>query len=308
MKRIKLLLAIVLSSVFFTSCVVDEVFNDNYGYNGGISLNELVNSYDLWYVDIHATTGRGEVPYMERAFTLSFHNGTMYANNNIVDIGLTGNGFGIDVGRFYAIDDVLETTHDLDGVNDFRVVQLSANEIRLDYIGSSLSYYLIGYQKNQFDYNKLFYDNIEYFLQEFEAWERTDIQDGVANEFDNEKFLQFTPENNTTFYSSHDNLGTHFEDIRWDFVGSYIIENVRNVDNLKYLTLNYDNGDTEEFDLTVIDDDNIKLLHVATGTKYFFTGRGFIQILRGGEKSDKAPVRNNGRKRTKIKRKTVDKR
>ena len=304
MKRIKLLFATILTSVLFTSCIVENEIVDN-----GVSLNELVSSYDLWYVDVHRTTGNGDIPFLQKAFTISLLNGTMYANNNIVDIGKTGNGFGIIVGNYRGIDDVLEINHTLDGAYDFRVVQLSGNEIRLDDLHSNLSYYLVGYQRNQFDYDKLFYDNIEYFLQEFIAWERIDGSGGTPNPFDNEHFLQFTPENTTTFYSSHDPFGTNIDNIKWGFAGGYKVHNVQGVSNLKYLTLNYDNGDTEEFDLTVIDDETVKLYHVSSQTTYVFRGRGFIQYLKGTSKESTLPaVRNNNRKRTKVNRETVLKR
>ena len=84
-------------------------------------MEELISGYDLWYVDIHRTTGNGDVPFVSIAFTLSFHNGVMYANNNIVDVGYTGNGFGISVGRYDTFGPYLETFHDLDGRHDFEV-------------------------------------------------------------------------------------------------------------------------------------------------------------------------------------------
>ena len=136
------------------------------------TLEEVVTEYDLWYVDYHRTTGSGDIPYVSRAFTLSFVNGILYANNNIVDIGRTGNGFGIDVGTYNTYNGFLETDHDIDGANDFEVTVLSNNEIKLYNYRQNVSYYLIGYQVNQFDYDKLFYENIEYFLQEYIAWEK----------------------------------------------------------------------------------------------------------------------------------------
>lgn len=304
MKRIKLLLVLLVSSVTLTSCVVTNDFVDD-----SETLHQYISSYDLWYVDYHRTTGSGDVPFLSRAFTISFLNGTMYANNNIVDIGHTGNGLGIAVGNYNTIGTVLETRHDIDGRYDFDVVQLSSNEIRIDDLSQNVSYYLIGYQRNSFDYDKLFYDNIEYFLQEFEAWERTDEAGGTPNPFDNENFLRFTPENDVTFYSSHDPFGTDIARISWDYIGGYIVKNVAGEDNLKYLTLNYDNGDTEEFDLIVINDETIELYHVNSNRTYVFSGRGFIQYKKGEKTSSTRPaVRNNGRKRTKIERETVPKR
>ncbi len=63
-------------------------------------LEEVVAAYDLWYIDYHKTTGTGDIPFLSKAFTVSFLNGQMYANNNIADIGITGNGLGINVGNY----------------------------------------------------------------------------------------------------------------------------------------------------------------------------------------------------------------
>ena len=307
MKTLKLLFAFIISGAIFSSCTVVE---NNYNEEVGISLEEVVSGYDVWYVDYHRTTGSGDVPYVSKAFTLSFLNGTLYANNNIADIGRTGNGLGIDVGTYYTDGDILETNHDLDGRSDFEVYQISSNEIRLYNYRQNVNYYLIGYQTHEFDYDKLFYENIEYFLQEYIAWKQVESTTGAANEFDNEMFLQFTPEDITTFYSSTDPSGTNIDTIHWDFVGNYEVFDVIGYEDLKILTLNYDAGDIEEFELTVIDDGRIELYNVNSETTYEFSGRGFIQYLKGenSKKEAKDIVRNNGRKRTKVVRKAKNRR
>ena len=306
MKSIKLLLTIIITGTLLSSCgaVYEDSFEDN--YNNQISLENIVTEYDLWYIDYHRTTGNGDIPYVSKAFTLSFVNGTLYANNNIVDIGKTGNGFGIDVGTYNTYNGLLETNHDLDGANNFDVTVISNNEIRIYNNRQNVSYYLIGYQTNQFDYDKLFYENIEYFLQEYVAWEKVTTNGGVANAFDDENYLAFTPENITTFYSSQDGFGTQVDYIDWSYVGGYEIYDVTDYEDLKILTLNYDSGDTEEFELSVINDGRIELYNVDSQTTYEFSGRGFIQYLKGAKSKNEAKdiVRNDGRKRTKVERKT----
>lgn len=298
MKIFKLLLVLFISSAFFSSCTVTDDTLDN-----SISLGELMSSYDLWYVDIHRTSGNGDVPFVSIAFTLSFANGNMYANNNIVDVGFTGNGLGIQVGNYDTFGTYLETFHDIDGRHDFEVVQLSLNEIRIFDTVQNVSYVLIGYQADEFDYDMLFYDNIEYFLQEYTAWERSAISEtGIANPFDYEHYLQFTPENNTTFYSSQDLFGTNIDNLSWNFTGNYEVFDLVGFDNLKILTLRYNVGDFEEFELTVANDQVIELFHINSGTTYEFVGRGFIQLLRAGKKS-KSTLNSDVRKRTKIIRK-----
>lgn len=299
MKRLKLLFLLITTGITLTSCVIQD---DN-----SFSLNEYVSSYDLWYIDYNRTTGSGEVPFLSRAFTVSFLNGNMYANNNIVDIGKTGNGLGILVGDYGINGTVLESYHDIDGSHDFEVIQLAENEIRIDDLDQNVSYYLIGYQRNDFEYEKLFYDNLEYFLQEYIAWERTDAINSNPNSFDNEHFLQFTPENDVTFRSSQDYFGTNIDRIRWDYIGSYEIANISGYNDLKFLTLNYDGGYIEEFELSVINDEKISLFHINDETTYIFSGRGFLQHLKSKDKSITKPaVRNSSRKRTKIQRKNVD--
>ena len=300
MRTLKLLFATMLIGIFVTSCsvVIDDV-NDSYYVN----LEDVVTNYDLWYVDYHNTIGTGEVPFLSKAFTLSFISGKLYVNNNLVGIGATGNGYGIQIGYYDTYNGILEIDHNFDGYYDFDVVQLASNRLKLIDNYNDVSYYLDGYQKYNFDYDQIFYDNIEYFLQEYNAWEKTFISaTGDLNEFDNENFLSFTPENITTFYSSQDEVGTTIADVYWDYVGDYAVANVQGYDNLKILTLDYDFGDNEEFELTVINDGKISLYHISSGTTYEFTGREYIQYLKPN--SLKETVRNEGRKRTKVIRET----
>jgi hypothetical protein len=230
----------------------------------------------------------------------------LYANNNIVDIGYTGNGFGIPVGSYTTFDGLLRANHAIDGYQDFEVFQLSANQIRLYNYRENVSYYLMGYQSNNFDYDQLFYDNIEYFLQEYIAWEKTTTMGGISNPFDAENYLQFTPENNTTFYSSQDPFGTNIGILNWNYVGGYEIFDVIDSEDLKILTLHYDGGDIEEFELSVLNDETIRLYQFNTATTYEFSGRGFVQYLKSDIK--KPAVRNSNRKRIKVKRRTKRKR
>ena len=310
MKTLKLLFFTLVATALFSSCnvVFEDSFEDDF-YE--VSLEEVISEYDLWYVDYHRTTGNGDIPYVSKAFTLSFLNGILYANNNIADIGRTGNGLGIDVGTYNTFNGLLETNHDLDGLYNFEVDVISNNEIRLYNYRENVNYYLIGYNINTFDYDKLFYENIEYFLQEYVAWEKVARSvNGAANGFDNESYLQFTPENITTFYSSIDAFGTDIDNIRWDFIGSYEVFDVAGYEDLKILTLNYDNGDIEEFELSVINDSKVELYHINSDVSYEFAGRGFIQYLKKGKATKEAKdiVRNSGRKRTKVIRKTKNRR
>lgn len=281
MKTLKLLFGFVLSTTLLTSCVVDDVvIIDNNPQP--ISLNQLLNSHEIWYVDVNATQGFGEVPFMQVAFTLSFRNGTLYANNNLVGIGSQGNGFGIPIGEYNTIGMQLDVDHDIDGFDSFDVFQIDNNTLELYNPFTDTSYFLEGFQRSNFDYDFVFYDNIHYFLQEYEAWEKTFTSNfGALNEFDEENYLQFlSAGNDSEFRSSQDTNIANPNNIFWDYTGVYGVNDVPGDLFEKTLTLDYDFFDNEFFNLSVIDDGTIELLHASSGTVYEFKGRGYIEFLR----------------------------
>ena len=279
MKTIKLLTGIALMATLLTSCTSEVIIEDPVD---SISLNQLLNSYELWYVDINQTVGYGETPFLQIAFTVSFRGGTLYANNNLVGFGSQGNGFGIPVGNYDTYDMILDIYHDIDGYQSFDVYQINNNTIELYNPFNDTSYFLKGFQRNTFDYDFVFYDNIHYFLQEYGAWEKTYTSEmGALNEFDNENYLRFLAGgNDSEFRSSQDVNVFDINNIYWDYTGVYGVGNVTNNMYLKTLTLDYDYFDNEYFELSVINDEKIQLYHPASGTIYEFMGRGYIQFMR----------------------------
>lgn len=285
MKTIKLLSAFLISTVLMTSCIAEvyveeDVFVDS---SNAIALEELLMDYEIWYVDIERTTGQGEIPFFQKAFTVSFRYGNFYANNNLVGIGSNGNGFGLDVGFYNAIGMNLDISHDLDGFYSLEVTQRGPNEIRVYHRATNTSYYLIGYQRSTFDYDLVFYDNIHYFLHEYEAWEKTYTSNiGAINEFDNENFLQFLYYGSgDNFRSSEDQVGTPISQLFFDYQGHYAVSDLSNNLYRKILTLDYDYLGNDFFELTVINDRTIELFHPDSGTTYEFRGRGYIQFKNG---------------------------
>ncbi len=281
MKTLKLLSFILFGSMLLTSCVAEVIVDEDvFIEEPGISLNSLLNSYEIWYVDIERTSGNGEIPFLQKAFTVSFKNGTFYANNNLVGMGSNGNGFGLDVGFYDAYNMTVDIDHDIDGVYRLAVSQLSSNQIEVYDGVTNTSYYLIGYQRSNFDYDAVFYDNIHYFLQEYRTWEKVYTSEfGVLNEFDNENYLKFeyfgAGEN---FKSSQDQNGLQINDIFYDYTGYYEVNDIVNTFDRKTLTLSYDYLGNEFFKLSVINDSKIELFHPSSETVYEFVGRGRIQF------------------------------
>lgn len=295
MKNRKLLFGILGLGLLMSSCYTEVVFEDDFIEESPINTALVLESYDLWYVDINATKGNGEVPFLQRAFTISFDRGVLRANNNLVGIGKTGNGLGIDVGTYGTLFGSVEIDHDVDGPWILEVYAVNNSTLELYDTRSNTSYLIRGYQRNTFDYDGIFYDNLAYFLQEYDAWEKTYTSElGALNEFDEENFLQFNSGIDGDFFrSSIDVVGTAAVNLQWDYEGVYEIFDVANDASLKTLTLDYDFLGNDYFELYVIDDSTIELYHVDSGTVYEFQGRGYVQYLKGTNKA--------GKKRSKVK-------
>lgn len=306
MKNFTLLGTATLMLLFLSSCYTEVILEDVFVEEANFQARQHIEAYDLWYVDINATDGTVEVPFMQRAFTLSFRNGLLYANNNISGIGKTGSGLGIRVGYYDAGSGVLEIDHDVDGLWIFDVYLVNSRTLELYDRRSNTSYFLDGYQSGSFDYDRVFYENIEYLLQEFDVWEKTYVSEtGAINDFDEENYLQFYEGNGgTVFRSSIDEIGIPLSNIQWDYEGFYEVYDVQNDETLKTLTLDYDFMGNDYFELYVINDKTIELYHPDSGTVYEFQGRGYIQFLKSetGDSSKKRvktknPMMNVVRKR-----------
>ncbi|WP_027076763.1 hypothetical protein [Maribacter antarcticus] len=297
MKTIKLLFGYFLMANLLVSCYADVIIEDQFIEESAFNTDQVLQAFDLWYVDINETRGNGEVPFLQRAFTISFDRGAVYANNNIVGLGKTGNGLGIDIGYYNTLRGVVEIDHDVDGLWLLEVYALNNNTIELLDIRSNTSYVLRGYESNRFDYDMVFYDNINYFMQEYDAWEKSyTSEEGALNDFDEENFLQFLPD---FFRSSIDTPGTSLGALSWDFEGNYQVFDVAGDTSLKTLTLDYDFMGSDYFELYVINDNTIELYHPDSGTIYEFRGRGYQEYLKSGKGSV-------AKKRTKSDNPTMD--
>ncbi|WP_116771368.1 nicotinic acid mononucleotide adenyltransferase [Maribacter litoralis] len=290
MKTIKLLTGYFLLATLLVSCYAEVIIEDDFIEQSAFNTDQVLQSYDLWYVDINATRGNGEVPFLQRAFTVSFDRGVLYANNNIVGIGKTGGGYGIDVGTYGTLRGTVDIDHDIDGSWFLEVYAVNNNTIELYDASTDTSYYLKGYRINNFDYDMVFYDNINYFLQEYDAWEKIYTSNaGAINDFDNENYLQFLP---NYFRSSLDAPNTNVSNLRWDFEGDYQVYNVQGDNSLKTLTLDYDFFGNDYFELYVINDSTIELYHPDSGTTYEFKGRGYIEYLKSDSGYDESKKRS----------------
>ncbi len=289
MKAIKILFTVSFAATLLTSCYKEVVVVDNFNTvqeQPQLSASQLVNAYELWYVDINNTAGFAETPFLQKAFTVSFINGVVYANNNIAGLGINGDGFGIDVGVYNTANGILDVQHDRDGFSSFDVFEVDFNTIELYNPNNDTSYFLNGYHRDNFDYDFVFYENIHYFLQEYDAWEKTYTSNfGAINAFDNENYLQFLGAgNDATFRSSRDANGRHINNLFWDYTGVYAVGNISGNANLKTLFLDYDFFNDAFFELRVINDSKIELFHAASETIYEFEGRGYIQFLKSNGK------------------------
>jgi hypothetical protein len=280
MKKVYYLLLGVLLSFSITSCSVNDEYN-TIPPNNGVDYSYVLQNFDLWEVDHSRTTGpaNASVPFLDRAITLSFFDRVLYANNNFSGFGVTGNGFGIDVGTYTLGYNTVTIAHDVYGRYMLEIIYVYQDEIRLYDREQGLTYTLYGYYKNNYNYDAVFFNNIEYFLQEFKAWRKISTSGGACNIFDNENFLFFDTYGNI-FYSSIDRANTSVDYLQWDYQGIYTIQNTNNFKR-KLLNLNYGAQGVEQFELrSNRGSSTIDLYHLSSGTTYRFQGDGYIQFLR----------------------------
>lgn len=290
MKFIKLFLLICIPTFLLVGCTSDTYYDD---YPQQNDLGLFIQQYDLWEVDYDATRGNGSVPFLDRAFTISFINRVVYANNNMSGFGYTGNGLGIDVGTFNTTYNTVTVNHDSYGYYTLEISYMGGNRIELYDRSQNTSYVLYGYNVNNYDYDAVFYQNMNYFLQEFQAWKKVYTSNyGVLNDFDNENFIKFLSRGNQ-FQSSTNNPNTGLNNISWRYTGVYDVFNINNDPYSKILTLDYDFWGNEEFVFTIVNDSRIRLTHRSSGTVYEFEGVGYIQYLKvGGGVKDFAKMKN----------------
>lgn len=295
MKQLLTYSAMILLVLSLPSCTTEVWVDDGVSGVSPSQTRQLLESHDLWYVDIHATQGPGEVPFLQTAFTLTFDRGTLLANNNLVGIGKSGDGLGIPIGTYAPLNGVVEIYHDLDGLWDLEVFPAGSHGLELYDPHTDTSYFLEGYSRAGFDYDRLFYDNIHFFLQEYTAWEKTYASEsGALNDFDAEQFLQFQAGGTSdVFRSSLDVPGTPLAALLWDYEGVYTVYDVPGDPELKTLTLDYDFTGNDYFELYVLDDRTIELYHPSSGTVYGFGGRGYRQFLKEGSESARKRTRRN---------------
>ena len=295
--KTKLLFGILIIGTLVSSCYTEVFIEDDF-VETGVSIDAAIHAYDLWYVDINETRGNGEVPFLQRAFTITFDNGSIYANNNIVGIGKTGGGYGIEIGYFDIINGGIRVRHTVDGNWPLEVFVVNAKSIELYDATSDTSYFLRGYSQRTFDYDTVFYDNMKYFLQEYDAWEKTyTSQEGALNDFDAENYVQFfSSPSRDIFKSSIDENGTYISNLVWDYEGDYQVYDIENDFTLKTLTLDYGYLGDDYFELYVINDSTIELYHPTSGTVYEFRGKGYIQYLKSGKStSEKKRVKSTNK-------------
>ncbi len=69
MKTLKLYFLSFLSLFLFLSCERNDLHVPA-NNNNNISLEQLLRTYELWYVDLNSTSGNGQTAFVEMAFTL----------------------------------------------------------------------------------------------------------------------------------------------------------------------------------------------------------------------------------------------
>jgi myo-inositol-hexaphosphate 3-phosphohydrolase len=139
-------------------------------------------------------------------------------------------------------------------------------------------------------------------LQEYRAWENSlTTAEGTETAFDDENYLFFyNVGDQALFKSSIDENIANANQIQWDYTGAYSVEDIVG-GGTKRLTLYYAFYGTDYFELSVIDDETIRLYHPGSEKTYVYSGRNYIAFMRTIQ-SGKQEVENQKLRPQKTKR------
>jgi len=155
-----------------------------------------------------------------------------------------------------------------------------------------VTYTLNGYNKSNYNYQNVVYNNIGLLLQEFVAWKKVSAIGGFKNPFDNKNFLGFETFDNE-FVSSNSPSNSSLNNINWNSGGYYSVLNTIDV-RKKILWLDFPDR-RDIFELTLANnglDNKIYLYHIESGRSYTFVGDGYIQFMRSQKKPVLSPEQN----------------
>lgn len=270
----KNLLSLLFSIIILSSCSSDDDNATNQPQSN--SIEELLGSYDLWYVEPDQYTSDFELG--QEAITFSFVENQLYANKNLIgfDPELIGNEEST-----YTVEQTGNNASITIDDTSFTVFGVSGNSLKLvNSYDNSTAFYITGYAANDFPLDDIFYERMAHFFNEYKFWQKTATENPDDNEgnFATLNYIEFSEVRN--FRSSEDTEDLTYDQINWQYQGSYRLttENSEEEPISNELIFIYHTDENEEeiandtLKVNVLNENRIQLSEPDLNIHYTFEG------------------------------------
>ncbi len=212
----KNLFSLLFSVIILSSCSSDDDNSNNQTQSD--SIKQLLESYDLWYVEPDQPSS--DFNLGQDAITFSFVENELHANKNL--IGFNPETIG-NVEASYNVEQEGSNASITIDDTEFTVFGVSGNSIKLvNSYDNTTAFYITGYATEDFPSSDILYhERMPHFFNEYKFWEKTATENPDENDgnFSNISYVDFFEVRN--FRSSEDSEGLTYDEINWEYNGSY---------------------------------------------------------------------------------------
>ena len=211
----KNLLSLLFSIILLTSCGSDD---DSTNPPQSKSIEELLESYDLWYVEPDQPSSDFDLG--QDAITFSFVNNELYANKNLVGFDPSTMG---NIETTYTVEQEGSNASITIDDTEFTIFGVNGNSVKLvNSYDNTTAFYITGYTTEDFpSLEILYYERMPHFFNEYQFWQKTLTENPDENDgdFSTINYIDFFGGRN--FRSSEDVEGLTYDEINWQHQGSY---------------------------------------------------------------------------------------
>ncbi|MBW2962987.1 hypothetical protein [Mesonia aestuariivivens] len=262
-------LSLLFFAIILSSCGSDDDSTPQLQSN---SIQELLESYDLWYVEPDQFSS--DFNLGQDAITFSFLNNQLYANKNLV-------GFNPEIigeqETSYSVEQTENTANVTINDTEFKVIGISGNSLKL-VDDDNTAFYITGYNASEFpSLDIIYFERMAHLFNEYKFWQKTETEnpDEIDGEFSSINHIEFSAIRN--FKSSEDAEGLTYDEINWQYQGSYKLTKMEdddgNISNeLIFVYLDENNRENDTLKVRVINENKIQLSESESGIHYLFEG------------------------------------
>ena len=270
----KNLLSLLFSIIVLTSCGSDD---DSNTPSQSKSIEELLESYDLWYVEPDQPSSDFDLG--QDAITFSFVNNELYANKNLVGFDPSTMG---NIETTYTVEQEGSNASITIDDTEFTIFGVNGNSVKLvNSYDNTTAFYITGYTTEDFpSLEILYYERMPHFFNEYQFWQKTLTENPDENDgdFSTINYVEFF--GGRSFRSSEDVEGLTYDEINWEYEGSYRLTTEygeeESISNELIFIYNTDEGEEEipndTLKVNVVDESKIQFSEPGLNINYTFEG------------------------------------